>query len=90
MFDRRLVQNFDWLFLVLVMLICGIGIVNLYSAGYNRGEGTPLFVKQLYWLAVGLGVLTMTLLYDYRHLEKLSFPLYIISILMLIGVMVAG
>jgi rod shape determining protein RodA len=90
MFDRRLVQNFDWLPLVLVMLICGIGIVNLFSAGYNRGEGTPLFVKQLYWLAVGLGVLVLTLIYDYRHLEKLSFPLYIISILLLVGVMYGG
>jgi rod shape determining protein RodA len=90
MFDRRLVQNFDWVLLVLVMLICGIGIVNLYSAGYNRGEGTPLFVKQLYWLAVGLGVLVLTLIYDYRHLEKLSFPLYIISILLLVGVMYGG
>jgi rod shape determining protein RodA len=90
MFDRRLVQNFDWMLMVLVMLICGIGILNLYSAGYNRGEGTPLFVKQLYWLAVGLGVLAVTLIYDYRHLEKLSYPLYIISILLLVGVMFGG
>jgi rod shape determining protein RodA len=90
MFDRRLVQNFDWMLMALVMLICGIGILNLYSAGYNRGEGTPLFVKQLYWLAVGLGVLAVTLIYDYRHLEKLSYPLYIISILLLVGVMFGG
>ncbi len=90
MFDRRLVQNFDWVLLVLVMLICGIGIINLYSAGYNQTGVTPLYVKQLYWLAVGLGVLAVTLVYDYRHLEKLSFPLYIISILLLVGVMLGG
>ena len=41
MFDRRLVQNFDWVLLGLVVIICATGIVNLYSAGYNRGEGTP-------------------------------------------------
>jgi rod shape determining protein RodA len=90
MFDRRLVQNFDWVLLVLVMLICGIGIVNLYSAGYNQTGVTPLYVKQLYWLAVGLGLLVVTLVYDYRHLEKLSLPLYIISILLLVGVMYGG
>jgi rod shape determining protein RodA len=90
MFDRRLVQNFDWVLLVLVMLICSIGIVNLFSAGYNQTGVTPLYVKQLYWLAVGLGVLAVTLVYDYRHLEKLSFPLYIISILLLVGVMLGG
>jgi rod shape determining protein RodA len=90
MFDRRLVQNFDWVLLVLVMLICGIGIVNLYSAGYNQTGVTPLYVKQLYWLAVGLGILVVTLVYDYRHLEKLSLPLYTISILLLVGVMYGG
>jgi rod shape determining protein RodA len=90
MFDRRLVQNFDWVLLGLVLIICATGIVNLYSAGYNRGEGTPLYVKQLYWLAVGLGVMLVTLTYDYRYLEKLSYPIYIISVLLLLAVMFGG
>ena len=90
MFDRRLIQNFDWVLLGLVVIICATGIVNLYSAGYNRGEGTPLYVKQLYWLAVGLGVMFVTLTYDYRYLEKLSYPIYIISILLLVAVMFGG
>ena len=90
MFDRRLVQNFDWVLLGLVVIICATGIVNLYSAGYNRGEGTPLYIKQLYWLAVGLGVMCVTLTYDYRHLEKLSYPIYIITIVLLLAVMFGG
>jgi rod shape determining protein RodA len=90
MFDRRLVQNFDWVLLALVVLICGMGIVNLYSAGYNRGEGTPLYIKQLYWLAVGVAVMCVTLVYDYRYLEKLSYPIYLISVLMLVAVMFGG
>jgi rod shape determining protein RodA len=90
MFDRRLIQNFDWVLLGLVVIICATGIVNLYSAGYNRGEGTPLYIKQLYWLAVGLGVMCATLTYDYRYLEKLSYPIYIISILLLVAVMFGG
>ena len=90
MFDRRLIQNFDWVLLGLVVIICATGIVNLYSAGYNRGEGTPLYIKQLYWLAVGLGVMCVTLTYDYRHLEKLSYPIYILSILLLVAVMFGG
>jgi rod shape determining protein RodA len=91
MFDRRLVQNFDYLLLALVFLITAMGIVNLYSAGFNRAAGeTPLYVKQLYWLAVGLGLMFLTLLYDYRHLEKLGYPAYLISVILLVGVMVAG
>jgi rod shape determining protein RodA len=92
MFDRRLVQNFDWLLLALILLIAGIGIVNLYSAGFNRTpEGvTPVYLKQIYWLLVGLWILFLTLVIDYHHLEKLAYPLYILSIALLIAVMFAG
>lgn len=92
MIDRRLVQNFDWLLLALILLIAGLGIVNLYSAGYNRTpEGvTPLYIKQSYWLLVGLWVMFLTLTVDYRHLERFAYPLYIISIILLLAVMVAG
>ena len=90
MFDRRLVQNFDWVLLGLVLIIVGMGIVNLYSAGYNQGEGTALYIKQLYWLGVGLGVMFVTLVYDYRHLEKMSYFPYILSILLLVAVMFGG
>jgi rod shape determining protein RodA len=92
MIDRRLVQNFDWLLLALILLITGIGIVNLYSAGYtNTPEGvTAVYVKQSYWLLVGLMVMFLTLIIDYRYLEKLAYLLYIISIILLILVMVAG
>ncbi len=92
MFDRRLLQNFDWPFLGLVLLIAALGILNLYSAGFNRQpEGdSPVYLKQLYWLSVGLAIMVMTLLYDYRHLEKLSYPLYILSLTLLLAVMVGG
>ena len=90
MFDRRLVQNFDYLVLGLVLCIAAMGIINLYSAGYNRGEGTPLYIRQCYWLAMGLALMFLTLFYDYRHLEKLGYPFYFLSILTLVGVMVAG
>jgi rod shape determining protein RodA len=92
MIDRRLVENFDWLFLALILVIAGIGIVNLYSAGYNRTpEGvTPVYLKQTYWLLVGLLILFLALTIDYRYLERLAYPLYIISILLLLAVMVGG
>jgi len=92
MIDRRLVQNFDWLLLALILVIAGIGIVNLYSAGYNRTpEGvTPVYIKEIYWLLVGLTILLLTLTIDYRHLERLAYPLYILSIILLLAVMVGG
>ena len=92
MIDRRLVQNFDWLLLALILLIAGIGIVNLYSAGFNHTPGgvTAVYLKQSYWLMVGLFILFLTLAIDYRYLERLAYPLYILSIILLLAVMVGG
>jgi len=92
MFDRRLVQNFDWLLLGLVVIIAAMGIVNLYSAGFNRTPpgSNPIYLKQVYWLAVGLALMGLTLLYDYRHLAKLAYPIYIISLVLLLAVMFGG
>jgi rod shape determining protein RodA len=92
MFDRRLVQNFDWLLLGWVSLILALGIVNLYSAGYARqpGETAPVYLKQIYWLGVGLALMFLMLLYDYRHLEKIAYPLYFLSLALLLAVMVGG
>jgi rod shape determining protein RodA len=92
MFDRRLVQNFDWLLLGWVFLILALGIVNLYSAGLNRlpGETAPVYLKQIYWLGVGLALMFLMVLYDYRHLEKISYPLYFLSLILLLAVMLGG
>jgi rod shape determining protein RodA len=92
MFDRRLLQNFDWLLLGLVLIIAAMGIINLYSAGYNRtpSGATPVYLKQIYWLGVGAVIIGVTVLYDYRHLEKFAYPLYIVSVVLLVAVMFGG
>ena len=54
-FDRRIFQNFDWTLLVLVLSICAIGILNIYSAGFAAGERQfPFYLKQIQWIALGL------------------------------------
>ncbi len=91
MFDRRLVQNFDWLLLTLVAAIIGIGLMNLYSAGFSRAPGaTPLYLKQIYWLGLGLALMLLTFFYDYRYLEKLGYPLYFLSLVLLVAVLLGG
>jgi rod shape determining protein RodA len=78
MFDRRLIQNFDWILLFLLLLLAGIGILNLYSATYQvRNEaGSQVFIK-------------MTT-FDYHTLERLAMPLYFLSIALLVLVFFIG
>jgi len=91
MFDRRLVTHFDWIFLLLVALVAGAGIVNLYSATANwAGAGTPVYLKQLFWFGLGLLIMIGICLFDYRHLEYLGYPAYGVVMLLLIAVLALG
>lgn len=92
MFDRRLVQNFDWILLLLLCIIASASLVNLFSA--TRGLDTSIvprvFMRQLYWFLIGFGVLLMMTLFDYHKLERLAFPAYLASLALLVLVLIFG
>jgi rod shape determining protein RodA len=92
MFDRRLVQNFDWGLLGLTLLLGAVGVIVLYSAvtaGTPDAQGV-LCLKQLIWFCVGLAVMVVCFLFDYKILERWALPFYIFCILLLIAVLILG
>jgi rod shape determining protein RodA len=91
MFDRRLIYHFDWVLLLTVLLLAGVGIVNLYSATASWTYGaTPLYLKQLVWLGSGLVIAMLVCLFDYRHLQYLAVHAYLIGIGLLVAVAYLG
>lgn len=92
MLDRRLIQNFDWVLLLLLLLLAGTSILNLYSATYAIRDvgGSRIFTRQIYWFLMGFGVLLMMTLFNYYALERFAYPLYFFTIALLIAVLVAG
>ncbi|MDD5722753.1 MAG: rod shape-determining protein RodA [Syntrophales bacterium] len=89
--DRRLLINFDWVFLGVVLLVSAIGILNIYSAGHNlyvRGE--PLYTKQIYWLLVGLVLMAITFSLDYHTIIRHAYLIYMLSIALLFLVSLYG
>jgi len=92
MFDRRLLQNFDWILLLLLILIGTISIVNLYSATFpiRDAGGSQIFAKQVYWFLIGFAILFVMITFDYHILERLAYPIYILSLILLILVLVIG
>ena len=95
MFERRLYFHIDWLLLGAVLLLAAIGVSMIYSTTYvtlpdGTGHAGPRFWVQLY--AVGLGVLVMLVLLvlDYRFLAEHSLALYIGLVLLLVYVLVGG
>jgi len=92
MFDRRLIQNFDWILLLSLLLLGTISILNLYSATYPIKDmgGSQVFLKQIYWFLIGFAVFLLTTTFNYNALERLSYPAYFFSIALLIAVLLTG
>ncbi len=90
MFDRRLLEGFDWVLLLTVITICIVGLISIYSASYSYGTDTPYFQKQVVWFLIGLVVMAVVTMIDYRFLERFSPILYIFSILLLLFVLFYG
>lgn len=92
MFDRRLIQNFDWVLLLLLVLIGAVSAMNLYSATYpiRDSGGFQIFIKQLYWFLIGFFTLLVMTTFDYHLLERLAYPLYAISLMLLVLVLLIG
>jgi rod shape determining protein RodA len=79
MFDRRLIQYFDWGLIGLGILIGCIGLVTLYSA-VTAETPTPqkvLFFKQLLWFSVGLVAMVATFLCIALLIAVLFFGKYV-------------
>jgi len=92
MFDRRLLQNFDWILLLLLVFIGAISLINLYSATFpiRDAGGSQILMKQTYWYLIGFAVLLIMTTFDYHTLERLAWPIYLASMLLLILVLVIG
>jgi len=92
MFDRRLVQYFDWGLLGLIVLIGSIGMIALFSA-VTAGVATPqkmLYTKQLIWFGVGLTGMIAAFLFSYKTLERWAHAIYFICIALLAAVLLFG
>jgi len=92
MFDRRLIQYFDWGLMGLGILIGCVGLVILYSA-VTAETPTPqkvLFFKQLLWFSVGLVAMVAAFLFNYKMLDRWAQPIYFVCIALLIAVLFFG
>jgi rod shape determining protein RodA len=91
MIDRRLFTHFDWTLLGVVLLIASIGILNLYSTT-SGGEvsGTPLYLKQIFWLLIGLAVMVVIAFTEYRFYSDFAYIVYMVAFFFLLVVMGYG
>ncbi len=91
MIDRRLVTNFDWTLLGIVMTISLLGVMNIYSASASYTVvGAPYYIKQMNWLAFGLIITIVICSVDYHLLEDVAYWFYVGLLILLLLVLVVG
>ncbi|MEN8140761.1 MAG: rod shape-determining protein RodA [Thermodesulfobacteriota bacterium] len=90
-FDRRLIHNFDWLLLALVVTVACCCLANLYSATYTGSQGfSGVFIRQLYFFIMGFGVIAVIVSFDYRVLMESNYFIYAIIIGLLLFAITFG
>jgi rod shape determining protein RodA len=92
MIDRRLLKNFDWGILVTAITLSLIGIMTIYSATRPvlDVEQQLFYLKQLYWIGIGLIGFIVIVSVDYRWLIRIAYILFLVGIVLLIIVLVTG
>jgi rod shape determining protein RodA len=90
-FDRRIFQHFDWALLALVLALCAIGVLSIYSTSFSAtGNNFPFYVKQIQWILLGLIFMSIAYLIDYRVICQAAYLMYAISLVLLIIVFFYG
>lgn len=81
---KRELKNVEWSIVIIVMILCIIGLVALFSATQETEHDD--FNKQIIWLIVSIAIMIATIMIDYETMSRFSIFLYGGSILLLIAV----
>jgi rod shape determining protein RodA len=82
-------RDFDWLLLTFVLILCGLGVMEIRSATmHTKFAGSH--IKQVYWVVGGVGAMFVMSLINYQLLLDKIHWFYIAGVGSLMGVMLFG
>lgn len=82
-------RDFDWVLLTLVLVICGLGVLEIYSATIGT-KFMGVHLKQVYWILGGVALMFAVSLFNYQALLARVPLMYILSIGSLLAVELFG
>ena len=81
-------REVTWSMIILICMVASIGFAVLYSAAH--GSADPWMDRQMARFGVGLVLMLVVAMVDLRQLMKVAYPLYFVSLVLLVYVDVAG
>ncbi len=90
--DFRLLRNMDWVLILTVLVLGGIGVAVSASAvrSYNPMDWELFVYKQVGGIVLGLLAMTIILLFDYTEFSRMYRFLYFTNLVLLTLVLVPG
>jgi cell division protein FtsW len=93
--DRKSKGQMDLPFMLLVILISGIGLVMMFSASYAWAmyrTGVPVFyvTRQAIFMVMGVAVMLLVSRFNYNYFSSISVPAMIAAVILLIVVLFVG
>ena len=88
-------NRFDFILLIVILALVGIGIVMVYStsaiiAGDRFGDPYFFLKRQALYAGVGFVLMILMMFFPYPILKRFAYPIFILSILFLIAVLIPG
>ncbi len=94
--DINIVNNLDWLVLMIIGILMIMGWLNIYASVYEEEAGMSIFDfslnsgKQLIWIASTLVIFVVVMSIDFKYYESMAYIFYGILIFLLIFVLIFG
>jgi len=82
-------RDFDWVLLVFVIIICGLGVMEIHSATLHT-KFAGAHIRQVYWILGGIGCMFAMSLVSYQMLLERIHWFYIVALASLISVLLFG
>ena len=81
----------DWYVFFLVLVLCGVGLLNIYSGTrVFSSSGVSLFTKQVIWILLGMVVFFLCCLVGSGVVEEKAWHIYFASVALLLVVLLVG
>ncbi|HUK18691.1 MAG TPA: rod shape-determining protein RodA [Bryobacteraceae bacterium] len=82
-------RDIDWPLLIITMLVCGVGVLQIYSATLGTAYHSSWW-RQILYVAGGLFLMWLVLAFDYHSFLHYVPALYIASVAALLGTYAVG
>ena len=89
MAQYRSIRDLDWPLLIITLAICGMGILQIYSAAHET-VWDDAWYKQGIWVVAGLAIMWIVARVDYHTLLSRAFVFYALALAGLVLVLVVG